>query len=196
MLVSCLFNGIDELFNSIIVGRKDYMNMDAHHCSIWIEPSRLSSSCWIALNQRLWEHYHFSCLVLSQGERERERERESNLKSRILSFCHTPACIFGYQRIFFIIIWMCSHRYFSYWNIFFREILSNNRSLVLYICFVDCCLFLCTISLGHCVVCSSSMYGFWLPLWYLLAIALSVLLRCTDSDCPLGIFKLFLLNIH
>ena len=129
-------------------------------------------------------------------ERERERERESNLKSRILSFCHTPACIFGYQRIFFIIIWMCSHRYFSYWNIFFREILSNNRSLVLYICFVDCCLFLCTISLGHCVVCSSSMYGFWLPLWYLLAIALSVLLRCTDSDCPLGIFKLFLLNIH
>jgi hypothetical protein len=42
------------------------------------------------------------------------------------------------------------------------------------------------------VVCSSSIYGFWLPLWYLLAIVLSVLLQYTDSDCPFGIFKLFL----
>ena len=25
----------------------------------------------------------------------------------------------------------------------------------------------CTFSFGHCVVCSSSIYGFWLPLWYL-----------------------------
>jgi hypothetical protein len=39
------------------------------------------------------------------------------------------------------------------------------RSLVLYICFVDRCLFLCTFSSGHCVVCSSLI--FWLPLWYL-----------------------------
>jgi hypothetical protein len=23
------------------------------------------------------------------------------------------------------------------------------------------------VSFGHCVVCSSSIYGFWLPLWYL-----------------------------
>jgi len=28
------------------------------------------------------------------------------------------------------------------------------RSLVLYICFVDRCLFFCTFSFGHCVVCS------------------------------------------
>ena len=41
------------------------------------------------------------------------------------------------------------------------------RSLVLYACFVDRCLFFCTFSFGHCVVCSSSIYGFWLPLWYL-----------------------------
>ena len=62
------------------------------------------------------------------------------------------------------------------------------------------------VSCGHCVVCSSSIYGFWLPpfgilwtlcclfffdirivitpLWYLVAIALSVLLRYTDSDYP------------
>ena len=41
------------------------------------------------------------------------------------------------------------------------------RSLILYICFVDRCLSFCSFSFGHCVVCSSSIYGFWLPLWYL-----------------------------
>jgi hypothetical protein len=41
------------------------------------------------------------------------------------------------------------------------------RSLVLYVCFIDRCLSFCTFSFGHCVVCSSSIYGFWLPLWYL-----------------------------
>ena len=58
-----------------------------------------------------------------------------------------------------------------------------------------CCLFFFDIrilitplvSFGHCVVCSSSIYGFWLPLWYLLAIVLSVLLRYTDSNYPFGI---------
>jgi hypothetical protein len=41
------------------------------------------------------------------------------------------------------------------------------RSLVLCVCFVDRCLSFCTFSFGHCVVCSSSIHGFWLPLWYL-----------------------------
>ena len=44
------------------------------------------------------------------------------------------------------------------------------------------------VSFGHCIVCSSSIYWFWLPLCYLLAIVLSVLHRFTDSDCPFGIF--------
>jgi hypothetical protein len=44
------------------------------------------------------------------------------------------------------------------------------------------------VSFGHCVVSSSSIYRFWLPLWYLLAIVLSVLLRYTYSDYPFGIF--------
>ena len=44
------------------------------------------------------------------------------------------------------------------------------------------------VSFGHCVVCSSSIYGFWLPLWYLVAIVLSVLLLFTASDYPYGIF--------
>ena len=41
------------------------------------------------------------------------------------------------------------------------------RSLLLWACFVDRCLSFCTFYLSHCVVCSSSIYGFWLPLWYL-----------------------------
>jgi hypothetical protein len=62
------------------------------------------------------------------------------------------------------------------------------RSLVLCIYFVDRCLSLCTFSFGQCVVCSSSVYGFWWLLWYLLASVLSVLLRYTDSDYSFGIF--------
>jgi hypothetical protein len=40
---------------------------------------------------------------------------------------------------------------------------------------------------GHCIVFSSSIYGFWLPFgtFKLLAIVLSFLLRYTDSDYPL-----------
>ena len=33
------------------------------------------------------------------------------------------------------------------------------------------------VSSGHCIVCPSSIYDFWLSLWYLVAIVLSVLLR-------------------
>jgi hypothetical protein len=42
------------------------------------------------------------------------------------------------------------------------------------VCFVDRCLSLCTFSFVHCVVCSSSIYGFWLPLWYLQTLLLSL----------------------
>ena len=38
------------------------------------------------------------------------------------------------------------------------------------------------ISCAHCIVCHSSMYGFWLLLWYLVNIVLSVILRCIASD--------------
>jgi hypothetical protein len=40
------------------------------------------------------------------------------------------------------------------------------QSLDLCVCFVDHCLSFCNFSFGHCVVCPS-IYGFWLPLWYL-----------------------------
>jgi hypothetical protein len=41
------------------------------------------------------------------------------------------------------------------------------RSLVLCVCFVDRCLSFYRFSFGHCVVCSSSIYGLKLPFWYL-----------------------------
>ena len=44
------------------------------------------------------------------------------------------------------------------------------------------------VSFGHCVVWPSSIYRLWLPLWYLLAIVLSDLLRFTDSDNSFGVF--------
>ena len=43
------------------------------------------------------------------------------------------------------------------------------RSFVLCVCFLDRCLSFCTFSFGHCVVCPS-IYGFWLPLWYIQAL--------------------------
>jgi hypothetical protein len=48
------------------------------------------------------------------------------------------------------------------------------RFLVLCVCFVDRCL-------SFCVVCSSSIYGFWLPLWYL-----QTLLRFNICVCYSG----------
>jgi hypothetical protein len=38
------------------------------------------------------------------------------------------------------------------------------------------------VSCGHCVVRPSSIYGCWWPLWYILVIVLSVLLRFTAFD--------------
>jgi hypothetical protein len=38
-----------------------------------------------------------------------------------------------------------------------------SRSLVVCICFVDHCMSFCPFSFGHCVVCHSSIYGFWFP---------------------------------
>ena len=44
------------------------------------------------------------------------------------------------------------------------------------------------VSVGHCIVCPTSICGFWLPLWYILVIVSSVLLWCMASDYPFDIF--------
>ena len=68
-----------------------------------------------------------------------------------------------------------------------------SQYLVLYVCFVDRCLSFCTFSFGHCVVCSSSIYGFWFPLWYLQTLLRTLLLEfaelhecCREGTCRLG----------
>ena len=50
------------------------------------------------------------------------------------------------------------------------------------LCFVNYCVSFWSFYFAHYFVCPSSIYGFWLPLWYL---------RFTASDYPFGIFKLF-----
>ena len=65
------------------------------------------------------------------------------------------------------------------------------RSLVLCVCFVERCLSFCTFSFGHCVVCSSSIYGFWLLFWYLQT-PLSELLSFTlGINCVHILYTLF-----
>jgi hypothetical protein len=63
------------------------------------------------------------------------------------------------------------------------------RSLVLYVCFVDHCLSFCTFSFGHCVVCSSSIYGFWLLLWYLKNLLIKIL---PESSLKFSCYSIFL----
>ena len=57
------------------------------------------------------------------------------------------------------------------------------RSLVLYVCFVDRCLSFCPFPFGHCVVCSSSIYGFLLPFLYIQFL----LIKSLGSISPKGL---------
>jgi hypothetical protein len=43
--------------------------------------------------------------------------------------------------------------------IFGFEWVRVTRTLVLYVCYVDCCLSFCPFSFGHCDVCPSLIYG-------------------------------------
>jgi hypothetical protein len=55
--------------------------------------------------------------------------------------------------------------------------------------YFDVCLLITPlVSFGHCIVCPTLIYAFWLSYWYLLAIVSSVLLRCMPSYYPIGIF--------
>ena len=80
--------------------------------------------------------------------------------------------------VFSVLIWFTDSDYlfgiiWSLCGLFFFDLRNLITSLV---------------SFGHCVVCSSLIHGFWLPLWHLLAIVLSVLLWFTDSDYLFGFF--------
>jgi hypothetical protein len=116
-------------------------------------------------------------------------------------------CLFFYLRILIIPFVsfdhcvVCSSSIFGFWLSLLYRLAIVLSVLLLFTDSDDpfgifwplCCLFfylrilmILLVSFGHCVVCSS-IYGFWLSLWYLLTIVLSVLLF-TDSDYPFGIF--------
>ena len=59
------------------------------------------------------------------------------------------------------------------------------RCLVYVKCFVHRCLPFCHFSFGHCVVCSSSINGFWLPLSVSSNSSLDPMCRPVFLDCPL-----------
>jgi hypothetical protein len=72
------------------------------------------------------------------------------------------------------------------------------QCLVLSVCFVDRGLSFCSFSFGHCVVGSSSIYRFWLPLWYLqtlLAILINVSYAHLNIAQILQCFACYSLNI-
>ena len=122
----------------------------------------------------------------------------------LVSFGHCVVCSFmGYEfwlplGIFWlsVLLWYTDSDYLL--GIFWPSVLLwyTDSDYPLGIFWPLCCLFfydiqiliILLVSFGHCVVCSSMIYRFWLPPWYPLAIVLSVLLWYTDSDYPLGIF--------
>lgn len=87
----------------------------------------------------------------------------------------------------------------------FSRVLAT-RCLVLSVCFMDLCLSFWPLSFGHCDVCSSTIYGFWLPLltdrrnYYLLHRTSSYENRCVDdirlTDSRILIFLTGISQIH
>jgi hypothetical protein len=54
--------------------------------------------------------------------------------------------------------------------------------------FVDCCLSFSTFSFGHCVVWSSSIYRFWLLLWYLLDMTVLFILNLLIDKININLY--------
>ena len=65
----------------------------------------------------------------------------------------------------------------------FGGVCVTRSGLVLCVCFVDCCLSFCRFSFGHCVVCSSLIYRFRLPLWYLQTLLIPVTISPWQEVC-------------
>ena len=55
-----------------------------------------------------------------------------------------------------------------------KFVLFESQSIFSFICMFCMYLLVCVFSFGHCVVCSSSNYGIWLPLWYLQSLLINL----------------------
>jgi hypothetical protein len=63
--------------------------------------------------------------------------------------------------------WSTKHTYKTKDRVTRKVCFRVSRSFVFCLMFCRSLFVFCTSSFDHCVVCSSSMYGFWLLLWYL-----------------------------
>ena len=142
-----------------------------------------------------------------------QNKNKSNISHLILNKCHdwltSKEQYFSYVLLgpFLIHDWFVTRltRRVSLVKLTLLEHLSSpalfsevrvTRSLVLCVCFEDHCLSFCRFSFGHCVVCPSSICGFWLPLWYLQILVTSVVLglwlgisdNYSSSSIPLNLF--------
>ena len=119
----------------------------------------------------------------------------SNLKFSVFCFCR-PLCFWTFCFDYCIV---CSLIYVFWLPLWYLLVIvlsvlwftSSDYPFgifwSLYCLFSDLRLLVTTlVSFGHCIVCSL-IYLFWLPLWYLLVIVLSVLWS-TSSSYPFGIF--------
>jgi hypothetical protein len=111
------------------------------------------------------------------------------LITTLVSFDHCPVChslIYGFWLplwylliiVLSVILWFTVSDY--HFGIFWSLCCLSFSDLRLLITTL--------VSFDHCAVCHSMIYGFWLPLWYLLIIVLSVILWFTASDYHFGIF--------
>ena len=92
-------------------------------------------------------------------------------------FVFTPVCLVEGHVSFVILYFMYTGQQFLFSNVLQIVFLSFFFWPLYCLCFFDLRFLVNTlVSSGHCIVCISLIYGFWLTLWYLLAIVLFVFL--------------------
>ena len=72
-------------------------------------------------------------------------------------------CVVLCRSLFVLCFW--SFYYLSFFDL--RLLITSFGIFKLLLVFCRCCLSFCQFSFDHCVVCPSSIYGFWLPVWYI-----------------------------
>ena len=105
------------------------------------------------------------------------------LRLLITSLVYVGHCIVRTSSIY------ASEYYFGIWSLYcpyFVYLRLLITSLVYFGHFLR--LLIPLVYFGHCIVRTSSIYGFWLLLWYILVTVLSVLRLFTASDYSIGIF--------
>ena len=104
-------------------------------------------------------------------------------------FCHCIVCTSSIYCLwlllcYILVIVLCVRRLFTAYDYFIGIFWSFYCPYFVYLRLLITPL----VNFSHCIVCTFSIYGLWLLLWYILVIALSVLRLFTASDYSFGIF--------